>query len=471
MTFRLMLVRLSCLCWIVLAFTPALAEDRPNILLILADDMTYRDCGAYGSTVVQTPHIDRLANEGMRFECMFTSTAMCSPTRQQLYTGIWPVRNGAYPNHSRVYDGTKSWVHQFRKLGYRCGLAGKNHCKPRDSFPWEEVGSDKEWGLDEIREFIIRNADAPYFLVAAHRDPHTPWSHGDASAYPPDSFDVPPYLVDTPTTRDALSHYYAEITYLDSQIGDVLQMVDDSGQREHTIVIFTSEQGSSLPFGKWTCYENGLHTGFIVRWPARVRAGLINNVLCQYVDVLPTLLDAIGVDPTAFDTGRPGDAHGGHSFDGRSFLPVLLGESQHHRDYVFGIHTSRGIKNGTDYPIRSVRGERYKYIRNLNHENAFTNNVTERRGERREDGLFDTWLTAGREATARSNFYQHRPAEELYDLEVDPFELHNIAGSPQHTAIQQQLAQVLARWMKQQNDQGIETERQANERQPQRKKS
>ena len=273
---------------------------------------------------------------------------MCAPTRQQLYTGVWPVRSGAYPNHSKVYEGTRSWVHHFETLGYRCGLAGKNHCNPKDSYPWEVVVPSKgDLKMDQIAEFLTRDSDQPYFLVVAHHDPHTPWNHGDASEYPPDSIEVPPYLVDTPETRDALSRYYAEITYMDSELGQVTQMVDESGQRDDTIVVFTSEQGSAFPFGgKWTCYENGLRTSFVVRWPERVQAGTHASAMCQYIDVVPTLLDAVGVDPASIDTGLRGAAEGGNGFDGQSFLPVLLGNSDRLRDYTFGVIPRGGSSTG-----------------------------------------------------------------------------------------------------------------------------
>ncbi|MGE0374602.1 MAG: sulfatase [Planctomycetaceae bacterium] len=458
---------IAAICAAAAAWTPfAGAAQRPNVLLVIADDMTYHDCGAYGSAVVQTPNIDRLAREGMRFDRMFTSTAMCAPTRQQLYTGVWPVRNGAYPNHSRVHDGTRSWAHHFRELGYRCGLAGKNHCKPAASYPWEKVGESASWGLDEIREFIHRDAEQPYFLVAAHKDPHSPWNHGDASQYPPDEIEVPPYLADTPPTRAALSHYYAEITFMDTALGELVSLVDDSGERNNTIVIFTSEQGSSFPFGgKWTCYENGLRTAFIVRWPARVLAGSKTDAMCQYVDVLPTLIAAAGADPQATDTGLAGGPDDGRGFDGISFLPVLLGEGQRHRAYTFGVHTSRGIVNGTDYPVRSVRGERFKYIRNLNHENVFTNLVTQNGQGDSEDNVFASWLAAGNLPTERAKAYQRRPAEELYDLDADPFEITNLAGLTALADVQQELRNELDRWMKQQGDQGLGTERLARERQ------
>ena len=121
------------------------AGGRPDIVLVLADDQTWSDSGCYGNRQVRTPNIDRLAAEGMRFTRAFTATAMCAPTRQQLYTGLFPVRNGAYPNHSKVKPGTRSIVHFLRKLGYRVGLSGKKHFGPPDSFPFENVPG-RSWG-------------------------------------------------------------------------------------------------------------------------------------------------------------------------------------------------------------------------------------------------------------------------------------------------------------------------------------
>ena len=317
--------------------------------------------------------------------------------------------------------------------------------------------------MDQIAEFLTRDSDQPYFLVVAHHDPHTPWNHGDASEYPPDSFDVPPYLVDTEETRDALSRYYAEITYMDSELGEVTRMVDESGQRENTIVLFTSEQGSAFPFGgKWTCYENGLRTSFVVRWPERVQAGTQTSAMCQYVDVVPTLLDAVGVDPASIATGLRGAAEGGNGFDGRSFLPVLLGNSDRHRDYTFGVHTTRGIINGADYPVRSVRGERYKLIRNLNHEEKFTNAAT--KDEQDKKPVFRSWLAAGEEGRDRAMAYHHRPAVELYDLNADPFEMTNLADDPELKAVRKRLQKELKGWMTQQGDAGMPAELAANSR-------
>ncbi len=414
------------------------AADRPNVLLILADDQTWSDSGCYGNREVKTPNIDRLAAAGMRFERAFTATAMCAPTRQQLYTGLFPVRNGAYPNHSKVKPGTRSIVHHLKDLGYRVGLSGKTHFGPPDSFPFEKVGGN-------MAKFIARDKAQPFCLVVCSNSPHTPWKAGDASAYDPASLTLPPFLVDTPETRRALARYYAEVTDFDREVGECMKRIDEAGVAENTIFIYTSEQGVQFPHGKWTLYDTGVHVAFVVRWPARVKAGSVAKAMIQYVDVVPTLVEAAGGTPPA-------------DLDGRSFLPVLLGKTDEHHREVFGVHTTRGIINGTPcYPIRSIRTATHKYILNLNAKEAFQNVLMARDGE----GYWKSWVAkAETDPKARRlvETYRRRPAEELYDLTKDPYELDNLAGDPKHRALMDDLKGRLEAWMAQQGDKGVETE-------------
>jgi uncharacterized sulfatase len=443
-------------------------QKRPNIMIVIADDMTWHDCEPYGNRHIKTPNLARLARDGMCLDAMFTATAMCAPTRQQLYTGMYPVRNGAYPNHSKVYPGTRSIAHHLKALGYRVGLIGKTHFGPPDSFPFEAVGrkGNKKGAsnTNAIAAFVNRDSKQPYCLIVASNEPHGPWNQGDASAYDADRLAVPPYLVDCPETRQAMTKYYAEITYLDGQVGECMKIVDASGRKDNTIVMFTSEQGTSFPSGgKWTCYDTGLKTAFIVRWPRKIQPGTRSAALAQYVDVSPTLIEAAGGHPEEIETGCP-DAHGGKGFDGKSFLSVLLGEAREHRRYVYGAHTTRGIIRGSAcYPIRSVRSQRYKYIWNLNHESVFYNVISTG-----PNTMLETWTERGKhnpKAAFLAHRYQHRPAEELYDIQEDPFELNNRADDPARAAIKEELRAELLRWMAQQGDEGIDTELKALERQ------
>ena len=442
----------------------AAPATKPSILLVIGDDMTWSDCEPYGSRQVRTPHMARLARAGIRLDAMFTATAMCAPTRQQLYTGLFPVRNGAYPNHSGVHPTVRSLPHHLKALGYRVGLIGKTHFKPRECYPFEFLKGGGKGGASNtqaIAEFVNRDKSQPYCLIVCSNEPHTPWSKGDASASPPDKLAVPPYLVDTPVTRQGLAKYFAEITFLDGQLGACVKIVDESGRKADTMVIFTSEQGMSMPFGgKWTCYDTGLKTDFIVRWPARIKPGTSTKAMTQYVDVVPTLIEAAGGDPAKADPGRP-DAQGKRGFDGRSFLAVLLGKTDEHRDHVFGCHTTRGIINGSEcYPVRSVRSRTHKYIRNLNHETEFTNAVT----QKGRSSVLASWLEKGGAAAARARAYQRRPAEELYDMRKDPWELRNVAADPAYAEVKAALRRELDAWMAQQGDEGNATERRAGER-------
>ncbi len=461
--------------WTLVALLPVGAQEtatsagaRPNILMVIGDDMTWNDCEPYGNLDVRTPHMARLAREGLCLDAMFTAAGMCSPLRQQLYSGMFPVRNGAWPNHSRVYDGVKSVGHHLAALGYRVGLIGKRHFGPASSFPFDQLGRNgKNKGstdAEAIREYVGRDKSQPYCLFVTSKEPHGAWTKGRAEDYDPGSFTVPPHMVDCPETRRDMARYYAEITVLDEQLGACMDIVDQSSQRDNTIVMFASEQGASFPAaGKWTCYDTGLKAAFIVRWPARVKPGTRNRALCQYVDVMPTLVEVAGGDPTKVDTGRP-DAHGHTGFDGRSLLKVLRGETGQHHDYVYGIHTTRGIIRGSaSYPIRSVRSERYKLIRNLSHENVFYNAESTK-----PDGLLATWRKLGQTdpwAAAKARRYQFRPAVELYDVQTDPFELTNLADDPAYAAIRLELGKRLDLWMEQQGDQGVATEMQALVRQ------
>ena len=444
-------------------------KPRPNILLFIGDDMNWNDCSPYGNNEVYTPNMQRLANEGMCFDNMHTSTAMCAPTRQQLFSGLYPVRSGAYPNHSEMYEGTKSFATYFNELGYRTGLIGKVHQGPESSFPYEyfggrhhDNGQGQDLNLNKVESFITGTNEKPYFLVIAQNQPHSPWNRGNELRYNADSLTVPEYYVDTKNTRSLMTKYYAEITYADSLLGVCLDYIDRSGQIDNTIVIFTSEQGSSFPFGKWTCYDLGLKTGFIVRWPNKVKAGSRNNVLAQYIDMLPTLLDIVGVNPDTVNTGNTG-INGNSGFEGKSFKDVLLNEKQHHRDYVYGIHTTRGIYYGPEaFAIRSVRDKEYKFIWNINHDTIFNNLVTNS-----PKGLFAEWKRVTQNTPMHDYVmkYVKKPEFELYNILDDPYEINNLAVDPSYSGLIEKYKLELKKWMTQQGDKGHETEMEAKTRQ------
>jgi len=295
----------------------------------------------------------------------------------------------------------------------------------------------------------------PFCLFACSNEPHSPWNKGDASKYPPAKVQLPPYIVDTPRMRSDFSNYLAEITYYDSQVGEIVKLLGKHGLSENTLLMVVSEQGNGFPFAKWTCYDHGLQSAMIVRWPGKVKAGSETDAMVEYVDVASTFIDVAGGQPVA-------------PVDGRSFLPVLRGKADTHKEHVFGIMTTRGIHFGTDaYAIRSVRDTRYKLILNLNHKSKFTNACT-------KSPAFQSMVAkaAAGDTTAKRlvHAYQYRPAVELFDMEKDPLEMNNLSGNTDYQKHVTRLRSKLEGWMKTQGDQGVETELKARERQGGRKK-
>jgi uncharacterized sulfatase len=436
------------------------AGAKPNFLLIVADDLCWRDLGFTGNKEVKTPNLDRLRSQGMYLSHIFTPAPTCSPARHALYTGLHGIRSGAYPNHTRAYDGTKSVFTHLAAAGYRVALHGKNHVGPKASFPFETLAEMNDDDFGKTRTWLQRDTTKPWLLVFGSNDPHAPWDRGPKGLHDPAKITVPPYLHDNADTRQNLADYYAEINKLDWQVGELLRILAELGQADNTLVMFVSEQGSSFPYGgKWTLYDNGIRAAGLVRWPGKVQPGSSSAALMQYTDVPPTLLAAAGVDPTTIDTGCP-DANGYRGFDGKSFLDLLTGKADRFRDYVFAQHTTVGISGYKDpYPIRAVHDARYSYIRNLAPQNTF-----EIGGFRK---MLKSWEKDARKnpkLAARVNWVAHRPGEELYDLHTDEYQLKNRAADPAFAEVKARLAKELDAWMAQQGDKGMATEMVAHTR-------
>ncbi len=453
--FAIMLHRLLLFCGLILLAVPAHA-DPPNVLIIMADDCTFNDLPMYGGQNAVTPNLEQLASDGLLFNRAYLAEAMCQPCRAELYTGLYPMRNGCAWNHSASLPETLSMPHHLGKLGYRVGLAGKVHVAPAEAFPFEVVGGfDKncvrnptqDHDLAETAEFINRDVQGPFCLVVALVEPHVPWVMGDPSQYPPAKLKLPPNVADTKLTREAFSRYLAEITYMDDQVGDVLELLQQSGHAEDTLVIFSSEQGSQFPGNKWTNWDTGVHTALIVRWPGVTPAGTRTDAIVQYSDVLPTMIEAAG--------GKVDEAQ----FDGTSFISVLRGDSDSHRQYSYGVHNN--VPEGPPYPVRTISDGTYRYVRNLTPQNLF---IEKHLMGIKGDGLLNnpywqTWIWDSLESPQTYSLVQRymlRPPEALYHTAEDPYELENLAGTPQTRAIMRELSDELDRWMMSQGDPGAE---------------
>lgn len=435
------------------AFASDDSDSRPNFLVIMADDCTYSDLPLYGGQNAKTPNLDALAAQGLTCNQAYVSSAMCQPCRAELFTGQYPMNNGCAWNHSASRPDTKSLPHHLGRLGYRVGIAGKVHVKPQQVFPFQKVpGFDpncvrnptRDHSLDGVRDFM--DSESPFCLVVALVEPHVPWVMGDASQYPPADLILPPNIADTPRTRSDFGRYLAEITYMDGQVGELLETLQSTGKSEDTVVLFTSEQGSQFPGCKWTNWNTGLHTALIARWPNHIAAGQRTDALVQYCDVLPTLLELAG-----------GSAQS--PIDGISFADVLLKNGKGRRKFAYGMHNN--LPEGPPYPIRSITDGTFRYIRNLRPDELYIEKHL--MGVKGDGGLnnpyWGTWVWDSQETPASYDLvkrYMLRPPEQLYQTSVDAYEMKNLAGQSEFDERRQALAAELDQWMQQQHDPGAE---------------
>lgn len=442
-------VLLSAISCTGFAMQSASNEDRPNIVVIVADDLGTHELGCYGGTNVATPNIDRLAKEGIRLTNNYASCAMSVPIRASMYTGLYPVRHGSYRNHKKTFAQIKSITHYMPPTGYRLARAGKRDSAPESVYRFEELpgfktgctDADASYSTDGIEAFVNRNND-PFCMFVCSINSHRPWTSGDPSKIDPDRIALPPNCVDNKGTRDLYRRYLAEIGQLDNEVGSVLKVLEEAGKLENTVVIFLAEQGPCMPFAKWTCYRYGQNSAFIARYPNKIAQGKVSDALVQYEDILPTLMDIAGGGPIA-------------DIDGFSCLPVLYGERPDHRKWSYGIHNN--IPEGTTYPIRSIQDKRYKLIRNLAPGLDFYEKHMMKPGDKTQ--VWGYWLETARtndQARTLTERYVHRPETEFYDLEQDPWELNNIADKPEYRERIALMRAELEKWMKEQGDTGID---------------
>lgn len=419
-------------------------KQQPNFLLIVADDCSYYDIGCFGATNNETPNIDRLAREGVKFNRAYNSVSMSTPTRHCLYTGMYPVRNGGYANHSRVNPDVRSMPYYLGKSGYRVGLAGKWHINPEENFPFENVsgfpkactGLNTVYTTDGIAEFMKRNEKEPFCLVVASTNPHAPWTGGDASVFDRAKLKLPPYFIDTPETREQYARYLAEVGLLDRQVGDVVALLKKYKLEDHTLVIFVSEQGSQFAGAKWTNWSAGVKSAMIARWPGKIRPGTETEAIVQYEDILPTFIDLAG--------GKAESV-----MDGRSLQKLLKGKTDAHRKYAFHVH--HNFPEGPPYPIRSVSDGHYRLIWNLTSGREYKEKHIEKAP------WFLSWKECQDEHSQRvMKRFKQRSEIEFYDIIADPMEMTNLADQAMYAGKIEELKKELQAWMKSQGDLGVE---------------
>jgi arylsulfatase A-like enzyme len=423
--------------------------EKPNVLIIMADDLDSEQLSCYGGKNLQTPHIDALAEQGLRFTNMICSASMCVPTRASLFTGLYPAKHGSYQNHKQVFDTTEAIGKYLADLGYTVALTGKNHSiKPESIFRFRIIPGFEprctwktaDYTVDSIKAFM-KESEKPFCLFVMSINPHLPWSVGNPSEFDPSRIILPPHYVDTQEGRELFCDYLAEIRQLDNEVRDITNALRETGKDNNTMVIFLGEQGSSVPGGKWSLYDHGVQSSMIACMPGMIRKNSTTDAIVQYEDILPTLLELAGGPPI-------------EKLDGKSFLPVLKGEKKKHREYAFGIHNN--IPEGTPYPIRSIRSENFKLIYNILPDSLYYVKYLMSQGEGAR--IFNSWKKVAennKSAQLLVDRIEKHPEFELYDLKNDPYELNNIALIPKNKKVLESLKKELFLWMAEQGDTGI----------------
>jgi len=426
------------------------AQGAPNVLLIVSED-NGQEIGCYGEPYVKTPNLDKLASEGVLFKNAYVAQAGCSQSRAAFLTGLYPHQNGHIGLATwkfRMYDeGTPNMVRSLKEKGYRTGIVGKLHVNPASAFPFDfkEIPKSNFDRKEQDRyaseaEKFINAGDAPFFLSVNYPDAHRPFTtQVDGLPKNPLTGDdveaIAHFGITNQELRQQTADYYNCIMRLDTLIGDLLKVLEDSGKADNTLVFYLGDHGVDMLRGKRTSYEGGTRIPLIARWPGRAQSGVISEELVSLVDLMPTVIEATEAKPVA-------------NLAGRSLMPLLEGESTQWRPYLFTefhIHSAHNY-----YPQRTVQDERYKLIVNLmpgeiNPGYQFTNN-------RFFDSLMDTIGAAPK--NIRDAYYRmgRPPQYELYDLKTDPHEFDNLAESSKHSKILKRLSSQLQTWREETND-------------------
>ncbi len=434
-------------------------DRRPNILFIVSED-NGPELGCYGDPYARTPHLDRLAAQGVRFENAFVPYSVCSPSRAAFLTGLHPHQNGqvglATHKFAMYREDTPNVVTLLKPAGYRTGLIGKLHVNPASAFPFDFTAipganfqrkQDAGDYVDEAEKFWAASEGKPWFLSVNFPDAHLPFlreAHG-LPEHPQTAGDVKPLPwvgADSERLREVTADYYNCLARLDTWVGKLLDALDRTGQADDTLIIYFGDHGGQFPRGKGTVYEGGLRVPLIVRWPGRAEAGLVREELVSTLDLVPTIVRATEIPAPPELTGRA--------------LQPLLEEAMpsNWRRYVFALTT--GSFPRACFVQQSVRDERFKLISSPRPgtENLDAGTYLDPEHPHHVvSGLVPEERAAVSPSTeAAFQRWEHPPRYELYDLENDPHEWVNLVEDPAHAETRQRLIAALEDWQRRTRD-------------------
>lgn len=421
---------------------PGAASDTtaapPNIVVFIADDAGWNDSGAYGNTAIETPHIDRLAAEGLKVERAFLTIAQCSPSRISILTGLYPHQSGAEDLHMPLPEDRRIVPSYLQEAGYFTGHMKKTHYGEHANaqFNWYDAVEARGFA-EAMGDFLNEAGRRPFFLWVGFSDPHRAYGEAPEVHEAAEVRHVPAQLVDDAATRADLARYYDEIARMDGNIGQMLDTLAARGLRENTLVVYLSDNGMPFPRAKGTAYDAGIRTPLVFSWPAVIDSGAVyDSGLVSALDLAPTWLDLAGVAVP-------------DQMEGESLRGLLVSPGSHEgRAYVFAERNWHDC----DEHIRAVRTERYKLIRNEAYTALPLCTAADIGGSPSWHSLLRLKEEGKLTPEQRRLFEAPRARVELYDLEEDPGEFVNLASDPAHSEVLRELATVLETWMEETGD-------------------
>ena len=414
------------------------ADDRPNVVWIISDDLG-PELGCYGYPDVATPNLDRLAEEGTRFTHAFSTAPVCSASRTAFQTGLYQTTVGGHHHDTRdkkpLPEFATTVTSEMQKAGYFVSN-GRGEKKAEKRI----AKSHFNWVYD-AREFFdghdwTQRADGqPFFAQVQFKEPHRAFVKAEKK-YP--NAPIPPCYPEHPVTTADWACYLASIEVLDEKVGKLLDRLDDEGLADNTLVLFFGDHGRPHVRGKQWLYDGGLHVPLIARWPGKVEAGKVDDRLVSLTDLMPTTLAAAGVE-------APKNLVGANIFD-----PNFAGHEK--------LFAARDRCGDAPDRIRSVRTRNFKYIKNFHPEIPWMQHSGYKKASYpvvtvmqvlHAEGKWDSPFMA-----------KTKPAEELYDLKADPYELNNLATDPAYADKLAELRAAVDSWIEESNDLGAGDESQ-----------
>lgn len=447
----LFLILLGC-------FQQISAQDRPNILWISAEDLSPH-FASYGDNTVKTPHIDRLAKEGIVYERVYTTAGVCAPSRCAIITGNYQTRVGGH-NMRTLYDTypaktglpkeynvvppaeIRCFPEYLRAAGYyTCNNEKTDYQFVAPPTVWDESSKNASWRN--------RPAGKPFFAVINFTTTHESqvWARSkNPLRVDPAKVLLPPYYPDNAIVRNDVARHYSNVSELDDQVGEVLRQLEEDGLLDKTIIFFWTDHGDGLPFFKREIYRRGLHVPLIVRFPNQAQAGTRSQRLISAIDLGPTVLSLAGI-PTP------------KQMDGQAFLGPFAAKKE--RQMVFA---ARDRMDSEYDRSRSVLYKEFQYIRNFYPERPRYQNIEYRK---QQPGMAEILRLKEAGALQGSQllwFEPNKPAEELYDWGKDPFQLNNLATQPQYQKVLKKLRKAMDQWLENTQDLGAIPEKELVQR-------